>query len=193
MGTKDRQLRRGLVCRRTPWVFAGLVLCFSLLGGGCSGSATSPRTITGDCELRLHSNGEVARLSDFKGKAVFFHVWATWCGPCVMELPTVVRLADQLKDDPNIRFVLVSIDEQLPDLDAFIAEKGLNLPVYTLQSSLPPELHTDGIPATFFIDRTGKIRREQVGSYEWDRQSMVNELRQLGQEATSSTKASVSP
>jgi hypothetical protein len=110
-----------------------------------------------------------------------------------MELPTVVRLADQLKDDPNIRFVLVSIDEQLPDLDAFIAEKGLNLPVYTLQSPLPPELHTDGIPATFFIDRTGKIRREQVGSYEWDRQSMVNELRQLGQEATSSTNASVSP
>lgn len=193
MGWMDRQPIRESGKPSARWLPVGVLLFSSLLLGGCSGSSTTPRAITGDCELRLHSNGEVARLSDFKGKVVFFHVWATWCGPCVMELPTVVRLADQFKDNPNVRFVLVSIDEQLTDLDAFIEKKGLHLPVYTLQSSLPSELQTEGIPATFFIDRAGKIRREQVGSYEWDRQSMVDELRQLGEEEAAPAKVAVSP
>lgn len=193
MGTLDRQAVRGSGQMSARGILMVMVLSLSLSAVGCSGSSKAPKAITGDCELRLHSNGEVARLSDFKGKTVFFHVWATWCGPCVMELPSVVRLADQFKDDPNVRFVLVSIDQKLDELDAFIEAKGLSLPVYTLQSSLPPELQTEGIPATFFIDRMSKIRRVQEGSYQWDRQSVVNELRQLSEESTASTKVAISP
>jgi thiol-disulfide isomerase/thioredoxin len=193
MGTLDRQAVRGSGQMLARGILMVMVLSLSLSAVGCSGSSNAPKAITGDCELRLHSNGEVARLSDFKGKTVFFHVWATWCGPCVMELPSVVRLADQFKDDPNVRFVLVSIDQKLDELDAFIEAKGLSLPVYTLQSSLPPELQTEGIPATFFIDRMSKIRRVQEGSYQWDRQSVVNELRQLSEESTASTKVAISP
>jgi thiol-disulfide isomerase/thioredoxin len=180
--------------RRRLGQAAGIAACLTvgLTLLGCTGSSSTPRVVDGDCELRLHSSGEVVRFSSLRGKTLFFHVWATWCGPCVMELPSVVRLADQLKDDPNIRFVLVSIDEKLSDVDAFLAEKGLTLPVYTLQSPLPGELQTEGIPATFFIDPQGKIRRQQVGAFEWDRKSVVDELTRLGQESSAGQKAQTS-
>lgn len=151
---------------------------------GCTRAPGGLEKVSGDCELRLHSTGEVVRLSSFKGKTLFFHVWATWCGPCLAELPSVVRLADQFRDDPNIRFVLVSIDENLEDLDRFIEAKGLSMPVYSLKTPLPNELQTSGIPATFFIDAAGTIRRQQVGSDDWDRKSIADELRQIAGESS---------
>ncbi|MBY0589216.1 TlpA family protein disulfide reductase [bacterium] len=165
-----------------------LIVAIALLGG-CSRPPLGEVTIANDFELRRHSNGEIVHFAHMRGKTLFFHVWATWCGPCVVELPSVVRLADSLRDDPNIEFVLVSLDEKLEDLDQFIEAKGLTLPVYSLVTSLPNDLQTDGIPATFFIDSSGKIRRQEVGSSVWDRQSIVDELKQIARESPGSKVA----
>jgi thiol-disulfide isomerase/thioredoxin len=116
------------------------------------------------------------QFSRFKGKTVFLNVWATWCGPCVGELPSIARLAaDPRLQGKNVEFVCVSIDDSVEPIRRFLRDK--NWPMTVLRArTLPPVFLTDGIPATFVIAPDGKIISEEVGSAEWDNPKVVTLL-----------------
>ncbi len=116
------------------------------------------------------------RFSRFEGKTVFLNVWATWCGPCVGEMPSIARLAahPQFKGK-NIEFVCVSVDDSAETVRQFVADK--NWPMTVLHArSLPPVYQTDVIPATFIIAPGGRIVAHEVGASNWDRPEVVSFL-----------------
>jgi len=107
-------------------------------------------------------------FSRFKGKTVFLNIWATWCPPCVGEMPSIARLAENPRlKGKNIEFVCVSTDDSTDTVVQFIRDK--NWPMTVLRSqSLPPVFQTEGIPATYIISPAGRIAVAEVGARDWD-------------------------
>lgn len=111
-------------------------------------------------------DGKEVSTEDLRGKVVFINRWATWCGPCVVEMPSIQALYESLKDS-DIAFVIVS-NEKADKIKEFVKKKGWNLPIYVATEGLPPVLRSEYIPATFVVDSAGNIvyRIQQV--MDWD-------------------------
>lgn len=129
-------------------------------------------------EWKLQSlDGVETSLSAFEGKVLFVNLWATWCGPCVVEMPGIQRLYEQFPRE-DVAFLLVS-DEPPDVVEEFVDEKGWKLPLYVSDEERPSAFDSRGIPATFILDRTGRIVFRHVGSAAWDDESSVRFLTEL--------------
>lgn len=117
----------------------------------------------------LDLDGKPVEFSRFKGKTVFLNIWATWCGPCVAEMPSIARLAaNPLFKNNDIAFVCVSSDDDAETVKRFLASKK-DWPMTVLRATdQPPVFATDGIPATFLINPEGRIVVAEVGAAKWD-------------------------
>jgi len=113
--------------------------------------------------------GQVA-LSRFKGKVIFLHYWATYCGSCVAELPALQRLRDGLRDRDDIVFLAVSKDQDTAMVSEFLKKRSLNLPVY-MRIENSEEFPPGGIPVTFVVERKGTVRFRHSGPVNWDHPS----------------------
>lgn len=112
-------------------------------------------------------------FSRFKGKTVFLNIWATWCPPCVREMPSIARLAENPRlKGKNIAFVCVSTDDSTDTVVRFVRDKNWPMTVLRAQS-LPPVFHTEAIPATYIITPGGRIVAAEVGANDWDRTDVV--------------------
>jgi thiol-disulfide isomerase/thioredoxin len=121
-------------------------------------------------------DGQAVSFSQFKGKTVFLNVWATWCPPCVAEMPSIARLAENPRlRGKNIEFVCVSVDDNPQTVRRFLRDRRWSMTVLRAHS-LPPIFTTDGIPATFVIAPEGKIVAAEVGSSDWDSPKVVDLL-----------------
>jgi thiol-disulfide isomerase/thioredoxin len=124
-------------------------------------------------------DGRQRRLADFQGKVVVLNIWATWCGPCRHEMPTLDRLQARL-GGPDFEVVALSIDRAGPKVVAkFYAEVGVqHLSMYIDSSGKAArDLGTLGLPTTLLIDREGREIGRLVGPAEWDAPDMVEFIR----------------
>jgi thiol-disulfide isomerase/thioredoxin len=127
----------------------------------------------------LDLKDEPVPFSRFQGKVVFLNIWATWCGPCIEEMPSIARLAE----DPRLRgkeiaFVCVSVDDSSDDVRRFLEGRTWSMTFFRAEK-LPAAFMTDGIPATFIITPNGQIAASQVGSDQWDRAEVVTLLEKI--------------
>lgn len=121
-------------------------------------------------------DGHETTLGEHRGKVVFVNVWATWCGPCVAEMPGIQALYDSAARE-GVAFVLVS--EERPDIvRKFVEREKYSFPVFTTHR-LPEKFQTRGIPATFVVNRQGAIAHMRVGSADWNTESCRKFLRAL--------------
>jgi thiol-disulfide isomerase/thioredoxin len=119
-------------------------------------------------------------FSRFKGKVVFLNIWATWCGPCVREMPSIAKLAEEPRlQQKGIEFVCVSIDSSADAVLGFILKRPSWTMTFLRAERLPAVFSTDGIPATFIIGRDGRIAGSEVGAAEWDQPHVVDFLEKL--------------
>jgi thiol-disulfide isomerase/thioredoxin len=133
-----------------------------------------------DWTLERLDGGRVS-FGEYRGKPVVLNVWATWCGPCVRELPSIARLARSPRL-PQVAFVCVSVDENPDTVRGFL--QGKDWPMTVLHATdLPPVFRTDGIPATFVIAPDGRIAASVIGSAAWDDPSVVEFLGHLAGES----------
>lgn len=125
-------------------------------------------------------SGRIIPFSNFKGKTVFLNVWATWCPPCVQEIPSIDNLAamESLKD---VVFLGVTVDEDEDSIRRFVASQKPRFRVVRPLGDLPDVFRTEGIPATFIIGPTGEIEMSHVGSAAWDAPEIVALLERLSQ------------
>jgi thiol-disulfide isomerase/thioredoxin len=123
-------------------------------------------------------DGNKFEFSQTKGKVVFFNLWATWCPPCVAEMPAIQELYDIYKNNDKVEFVLVS-NEDLESISKFIKKKGFTFPVYMNQYRLPDAFQTNSIPTTFVISKSGKIVINQVGAANWSGEKMQETMDRL--------------
>lgn len=107
-----------------------------------------------------------------ENKLVFINVWATWCGPCNMEMPGIQKLYDKYKAHEKVAFYIVS-DEDAETVNPFIERKGYNLPFYQFAGPYPPALDGNAIPRTYIIYK-GKILAQEIGASQWDRPEIVD-------------------
>jgi len=109
--------------------------------------------------------GETVSLRDLKGKRVILDFWATWCAPCVREIPHFVALNNELPDD---ELVIIGISKENEEvLQTFVAENDMNYLVVSQKKQLPsPYADVRAIPTTFFIDRNGIIQTVLVGYHD---------------------------
>lgn len=122
-------------------------------------------------------DGQDLKMADVKGKVVFLNFWATWCPPCVAEMPGIQQLHEKLKDG-GVVFVCVS-NEETSKVSRFVKEKGFTFPIYTMHGAPPGVFKTRGIPATFILSPDGKIAFKHIGSAKWDDEKSIDFIKGL--------------
>jgi len=114
-------------------------------------------------------DGKVIDVEQFKGKTIFLNIWATWCGPCRMEMPSIQNLYNQVDND-KILFIMLSVDrrDDFNKVKNFVKEKEYTFPVYIPASTLPNQLQVGVIPSTFVISPEGKVVSSETGAAKYD-------------------------
>lgn len=124
--------------------------------------------------------GDTVTLADYRGEVVLLNVWATWCAPCRVEMPSIERLHEKLGPE-GLKVVAVSVDAGDPRMITEFARQ-LNLSFNILHDEsqhIEVAYQTTGLPETFVIDRQGKIVHWQIGPGEWDSPANVARLQRL--------------
>lgn len=101
----------------------------------------------------------------FQNEVVFLNFWATWCPPCIAELPEVQKIYDAYGD--KVKFVLIT-NQQPSEVNKFLSDKGYSLPVYYGGNNLPEKVAVRSIPTTYIIAKDGSIVTKKVGAADWD-------------------------
>ena len=162
------------------------LLAISLVGSGCSPAPTVKAAMKADKDRKTapdfslkDSNGATAKLSDYKGKVVLLDFWATWCGPCKIEIPWFMEFEQTLKDR-GFAVVGVSMDEDGWDaVKPYIQARKINYRIL-LGNDMVGQLYggVDSLPTTFLIDRSGRIAATHVG-LESTKEALKNEITHL--------------
>ena len=126
-----------------------------------------------DYDFKLvNSEGKAVNLADYKGEVIFINFWATWCPPCVAEMPDLQLLFNAYGEKVTFLFIARDKKEKVSD---FLRKKNYNLPVYFESGFTPKTLYTAALPTTFIIDKKGSIILAETGSADWNAVS-VHEL-----------------
>ncbi|CAA6803327.1 MAG: Unknown protein [uncultured Thiotrichaceae bacterium] len=135
---------------------------------------------------RTSHTGEQYRLSDYRGKVVVLNFWATWCPPCVREIPSLGRLQAAF---PKTDLVVLSVDvgESKADVAKFLAKIPADFPVLLDEEGLSVnDWNVQAFPTTYVIDQQGIIRLAYYGGLEWDDENVIRQLTHMVAEKESS-------
>lgn len=134
-------------------------------------------------DLQLVSlDGKKVKLSDYRGKVVFMNFWATWCGPCIAEMPNINSLYKKLEKEEGIAFLMVSFDENPEKAKKYVNKKSFTFPVFSNpnpREPFPAPFNSEVIPVTFIISPEGKIAQRIEGMAEYDNDKFKNFLLSL--------------
>lgn len=119
----------------------------------------------------------VIHLSDYPGHPVIINFWATWCGPCRLEMPIIEEFHEQFS--PDLIVLAVNLQESKPDVNFFANELDLKFPILLDQEAEVSSLYrVQGLPTTFFVDRNGRIQAIHIGSL--TEKHLINYLTKIG-------------
>jgi len=127
----------------------------------------------------VDQQGKKVSLEDLKGKVVFINFWATWCGPCVAEMPTIQTLYSKFKDKKDVAFVILEVESNKEKATKFMTNKKLDLPVYYPASEIPSEFFRGRMPTTLILDKEGGIAHITEGMADYSGQDIVDFLNEV--------------
>lgn len=129
----------------------------------------------------LDGTNAVRTLDDYRGKVVVLNIWATWCPPCIVEMPSFERLHRQVADT-NLRIVAISVDEFVEgdSVLAFARDLGVTFDIlHDSTRAIDRAYQITGYPETFVIARDGTIRKKWIGPADWSSAGNVALVRSL--------------
>lgn len=124
------------------------------------------------------AKGNTVDFNQFKGKTIFLNLWATWCGPCVAEIPSIESLYEKV-DKEKIVFIMLDWFEEPGKVSKFIERKKISVPVYMVDGDVPEQLNVRSIPTTFVITPDGNIATKKTGSANYDTDKFKKFLEEL--------------
>ena len=162
--------------RRIPVLFV-LVFVLALVAGCNRGSHPSLVGNTAP-DFTVQDADRKVTLHDLRGKIVVLNFWATWCPPCVEEMPSLVRLQSNLKD--RVVVLAVSVDDDERSYRTFLKKNNVDLLTVRDPQQKSNELYgTFKFPETYIIDRQGVVQRKFIGPVDWTRPDVVEYLNKL--------------
>ena len=117
----------------------------------------------------INSKGERVEMEEFRGKVIFFNMWATWCPPCVAEMPGINNMYNDVKGE-EVAFIMLSLDNEFQKAIDFNKRKGYDFEVYKLAGNLPQMYASQAIPTTYIIDADGNLALTHQGMGDYDTQ-----------------------
>ena len=156
------------------------LLCYVLFLG-CNTGITNNKNVSDLESLQLKTSfvdlyENNLDLSVYKGKRIVINYWATWCGPCIKEMPSIKR-AEEILEDYGYTFLLVS-DETISEISNFKNYSNFNFNFLKSIESYET-LGIYSMPTSYIFDENGKIIETIVGAIEWDSEEMINKLKIL--------------
>ncbi|WAC13450.1 TlpA family protein disulfide reductase [Dyadobacter pollutisoli] len=123
-----------------------------------------------------NKDGKTVDLASLKGKVVFINFWATWCAPCIAEMPSINALQDRFGDNDDIVFLMVDVDGNDEKSAKFMKEHQFDLNVFKAASAIAPVFMQGTIPTTVILDRKGKMVFRQEGAADYNSRELVDLL-----------------
>lgn len=122
----------------------------------------------------MDDTGEIYSLSEaYKGQAVVVHFWASWCPPCVAEMP---EMSAWLKEHPNVKVLAVSLDHNLETAKSFLQQNHIALPALLTDNSQSGRMGVRGLPTTILIDQHGEVITGRIGMQDWKERTWTDQL-----------------
>ena len=159
---------------RKQWIIVG-VLVGLLTAGAVIGVKMAPDIFPVEVGSRIPdftavdlATGDSVPLARYRGSVVLLNIWATWCEPCRVEMPSMQRLHETFGPD-GLRIVAVSIDQAEPQVvKDFQREYGLTFDILQDRSrAIERVLQTTGVPESFVLNREGRIVKKVIGAHDW--------------------------
>ena len=120
--------------------------------------------------------GRWKNLEDSKNKVVFINFWATWCPPCIAEMPDLEELYQKYQQQVDFYFVTNDEPEKVME---FLKKKDYSFPVYFSTSKTPEVLSSNALPTTYVISKNGKIVFDKTGTANWNSARFTTALEKL--------------
>lgn len=185
-----------------PWLSAVVIILVLRYTGALAGVSTlantalmkagimdynpTASTLTEDFNFNFRLKDLEGNLVDFtayKGKVVVINLWATWCAPCRVEMPSIQSLYSKIESE-NIEFVILSLDRdnEVNKVKKYISKNKFTFPVFMPHGYLADQLQADVIPTTLVIDKAGKVVNRKTGTTNFDTKQFKNYLEELASE-----------
>jgi peroxiredoxin len=170
--------------RRTN-VAAILAVVLALVLGACSGSRDGEANIRPEASRKQapgfalkDASGETVKLADYKGKVVLVNFWATWCGPCEVEIPWFVDFEQKFKDRDFAVLGISMDDDGWKSVKPYVASHKINYPVVIGSEVVSQQFgDIESLPTSFLVDRQGRIAAMHVGLI--DKRDYLHEIIKL--------------
>ena len=135
-----------------------------------SEKAKEKREILEDYNWSLSQlNAKEINFSQSKGKVSLINFWATWCPPCVAEMPSFQKIYDDYGDKVDFYFVT---SEKPEKVEKFMVKNGYTLPIFIQSYKAPDALESNALPTTYLLSKTGEIVIDETGAADWNSKKM---------------------
>jgi peroxiredoxin len=173
-------------------LLAALVLVLGLIGCNPSANSVSDQDVASKsdqsavvaagslaADFKLQDlGGNTVSLRSMRGKVIFLNIWATWCGPCREEMPSMETLFQDLKHNPDFVVLAVSVDRKGKAVVApYVEKNGFHFTVLLdPDNQISESYNVSGVPESFIIDRKGRIVAHHMGAFDWSRSDVKDAL-----------------
>jgi len=156
------------------------VACLALISlSACYSGSRPPRIGSAAPEITIQDSDHSVKLSDYRGQVVVLNFWATWCPPCVEEMPSLVEMQRRMKAK-GITVIGVSVDVDQSAYNRFLKDHNVNLLTVRDPGQKSSNLYgTFKFPETYIIDRNGVMRRKFIGAVDWTEPEITDFLGKL--------------
>jgi cytochrome c biogenesis protein CcmG, thiol:disulfide interchange protein DsbE len=166
--------------RRTVQFPAAVIACLLLLAlSACYSGTRPPRIGSSAPDFTVQDGQNKISLSQYRGQVVVLNFWATWCAPCVEELPSLVEMQRRMKGK-GVTVLAVSVDVDEGAYRRFVKDHNVNLLTVRDPDQKSNSLYgTSKFPETYVIDRNGVMRRKFIGAVDWTEPEITDFLGKL--------------
>jgi cytochrome c biogenesis protein CcmG, thiol:disulfide interchange protein DsbE len=175
------------MCVRSLFLRLGLLAVLTL-GTGCYHGSKPSDIGKAAPDFTITDSERSVSLAQFRGKILVLNFWATWCPPCIEEMPSLVEMQKKLAGK-GVAVLAVSIDDDVDAYHKFLKDHGIDLLTIRdpgtrngqggVDAPVSSRYGTFKFPETFIIDRNGIIRRKFIGAVDWNQQEIIEYLTRL--------------
>jgi cytochrome c biogenesis protein CcmG/thiol:disulfide interchange protein DsbE len=160
-------------------LLSGIIIAFLIIRHQYGPRMTALGSIAPDIEFTDISKNKI-NLSDLKGSVVMINFWATWCAPCIDELPSIEGLFKQMSGTPKFKLITILFKDDEYRAINYMKENGYTFPLYlNPDGSAAKNFGITGVPETFIIDKNGVLRNKVIGPEEWNSPIIIEALLNL--------------